>query len=267
MCELFGVVARKRQRLNEILSEFYSHSHEHPDGWGLACFSETGIPSTIEREPVPAYSSSYLKHRLECRIEEKTVIAHIRKASVGRNKYDNCHPFTATDNCGRTWTLAHNGTIFNGELLNGYAESQHGDTDSERILFYLVDRINREQNRLGRALGETERFDTLEAAVAELAKGNKINLLFFDGDVFYAHVNLRDTLHYRLDGDTLFFSTKPLSEGKWDKVPFTRLIAAKDGTIVREGQPHGHEYIHNPEDYRPLYEKLAGPLPVTRAGT
>ncbi|MCR5529980.1 MAG: class II glutamine amidotransferase [Saccharofermentans sp.] len=42
---------------------------------------------------------------------------------------------------GRTWTLAHNGTIFEGDLLNRYY-IQNGTTDSERILLYLIDQID-----------------------------------------------------------------------------------------------------------------------------
>ena len=39
--------------------------------------------------------------------------------------------------------------------------------------------------------------------------------------------------------------------------PLTRLVAAKDGRIVREGAAHGKEYIYNPNDYRFLYMDFA----------
>ena len=32
-----------------------------------------------------------------------------------------------------------------------------------------------------------------------------------------------------------------------------RRVAAKDGRFVREGAPHGNEYVHNPEDYQMVY--------------
>ncbi len=44
MCELFGISSARPVRLNALLREFYSHSGEHPDGWGLATFHD-GIPS------------------------------------------------------------------------------------------------------------------------------------------------------------------------------------------------------------------------------
>ena len=39
--------------------------------------------------------------------------------------------------------------------------------------------------------------------------------------------------------------------------PLTRLVAAKDGRIVREGDAHDKEYIYNPNDYRFLYMDFA----------
>ena len=53
------------------------------------------------------------------------------------------------------------------------------------------------------------------------------------------------------------FSTHPLSVGTWEPAPFTSLVAAKDGEVVRVSPPHGHEYIYNPEDYRLVYMNFA----------
>ena len=137
--------------------------------------------------------------------------------------------------------------------MNAYIGVQTGTTDSERILLHLVACIDREQARAGHPLDAAERFDVLAAEIAALADGNKVNLLFYDGEVMYAHTNLKETLYYCQDGDALIFSTKPLSTGTWEPVPFTRLVAVQDGTFIREAPPHGHEYVYNPEDYRYVY--------------
>lgn len=50
MCELFGISSTKKVRVNEYLKEFFSHSVEHPHGWGMAAFYE-GVAS-IEKEPI-----------------------------------------------------------------------------------------------------------------------------------------------------------------------------------------------------------------------
>ena len=256
MCELLGMSAKRRRAVNALLREFYSHAEAHPHGWGLARFSDAGMPS-VEKEPIRATESAYLKNRLSEPIDEKTFLAHIRFATVGHLEYKNCHPFTTVDNRGRMWTLAHNGTIFNGAALNDYMGIQYGDTDSERVLLHLIGRIDHAQNHRHHALDADERFDVLASAIADLAKGNKLNLLIYDGEVLYAHVNFRDSLYFLQDEDAVLFSTRPLGAGNWKPVPFTRLVAVQDGELIREGKPHGHEYIYNSEDYRLIYMDFA----------
>ncbi len=250
MCELLGISAKQRRAFNAVLREFFSHAEKNPHGWGLARLS---CPPQIDKEPCKATTSERLRGLLDAGIEERTLLAHIRFASLGHTEYVNCHPFTASDGSGRVWTLIHNGTIFSSDALNAYIGVQTGTTDSERILLHLVACIDREQARAGHPLDAAERFDVLAAEIAALADGNKVNLLFYDGEVMYAHTNLKETLYYCQDGDALIFSTKPLSTGTWEPVPFTRLVAVQDGTFIREAPPHGHEYVYNPEDYRYVY--------------
>ena len=90
-----------------------------------------------------------------------------------------------------------------------------------------------------------------------LAKRNKLNLLIFDGEILYAHCNFRGTLHVCREDGAVTFSTRALSVGRWDPVPFTSLVAAKDDEIVRTSPPHGNEYIYNPDDYRMVYMDFA----------
>ena len=177
MCEMLGISAKRRIRANDILREFYSHADRHPHGWGLATFNDAGAPD-IEKEAVKATESEYLKKRLAEPIEESVLLAHIRLATVGHLEYRNSHPFAAADNCGRIWTLEHNGTIFNGAELNRYMGLQFGSTDSERILLHLVDIVNERQIRHGRALDWKERFaaldDLQQAEPPRLRRGNTL---------------------------------------------------------------------------------------------
>ena len=276
MCEMLGMSAKRRRKANDTLRDFFSHAERHPHGWGLARFADadaqTGLPAAggarpvrpewsrpplVEKEPAKATESEALRRILDEPVEERTIIAHIRFATVGTMEYANCHPFTAQDNTGRVWTLAHNGTVFDGAVLNAYMGVQFGETDSERVLLHLVGLVNREQIRLGRPLSERERFDVLSSAVAALAKGNKLNLLIHDGETLYAHSNFRGALNFRKEDDAITLSTNPLSRGEWNPVPFTRLVAVRDGEFVREGPSHGHEYIYNPDDYRLVYMNFA----------
>ena len=118
MCELFGVTAKRNIRINSLLETFFSHSAEHQNGWGIALFDEDGV--SIVREPVKAIDSSCLKGILKGNVETSGCIAHIRKATIGDINEKNTHPFSVCDESGRRWVLAHNGTIFESEVLRPY---------------------------------------------------------------------------------------------------------------------------------------------------
>lgn len=256
MCELFGVSSTKPVPVNDMLREFYSHSPRHPNGWGMANLYEDGAV-VIEKEPMEAAKSAYLKQRLSHKMEVTTLLAHIRLATMGNMEYDNSHPFFRKDNFGRKWVLIHNGTIFDYPALNPYQYQQEGSTDSERILLYLVDQISRRQTKLRRPLEFGERFDLLEKLITDMAPNNKLNLLFYDGEYLYAHTNYANSLYVWEYEDTAIFCTVPLKKGNWQPVPFTTLCAYRDGQLVRQGKSHGMEYFVRESDMKYLFTTYA----------
>lgn len=256
MCELFGISAKKEIQINELLKEFYSHSEEHPHGWGLACMD--GDDVFIEKEPIKASASMYLKRRLTDAIKVKTAFGHIRYATIGNIEYRNCHPLTAKDKSGRRWTLIHNGTIFDYEILNAFAKVQKGDTDSERVLLYIISKINEALDSKGAELTEEERFAVLDKIVCDMAKGNKLNLLIYDGEITYVHSNYAGFLHYLQKEDYVLFSTKPLGRETWNSVPFTTLLAYKEEKLILTGTNHGNEYITKEADTKYLFQIFSG---------
>ncbi|MCF0106477.1 MAG: class II glutamine amidotransferase [Holdemanella sp.] len=241
MCELFALCANKKVNATPLLKEFYSHASEQPHGWGMATI-ENGVVS-IEKEPVRADESIYLKEKLKEDIIEQTIISHIRRASIGNMIYDNCHPFVCKDKYGRTWTLAHNGTLFYPYDTEQYAFKQTGSTDSERILLYLIDCINRQSHH---DLSDSKRIQIVEQVIHDITLENKVNIVIFDGDILYVHTNMKDSLHYLKRDDSIFFSTHPL-QGEWNDMPFMKLCAYKNGTMIYEGKNHFHEYIETKE--------------------
>lgn len=255
MCELFGISSAKKMWLNNYLKVFFSHSNEHPNGWGIVCFD--GSEAVIEKEPVEASVSKYLRERLTQPVNEKCAFAHIRKATIGNESYKNCHPFTLKDNSGRRWTFIHNGTIFDYKPLERYSRLQSGDTDSERILLYIIDMINEAQYDLGHELDFDERFELLSEIVTDMSYGNKLNLLLYDGEYVYAHTNYEGSLYSLKKEEGIMISTQPLSDERWKPVPFTRLLAYQDGKLVKEGKPHDGEYIVKEEDIKYLYQIFA----------
>lgn len=256
MCELFGVSSPEKVILNKWLGEFFSHGNSHPDGWGMAFFDLGGV--SVEKEPVNSCRSEYLKHRLKSKILSARMMAHIRLATKGGHNYENSHPFTGIDSSGRCWTLAHNGTIFESELLDPLFHVQDGQTDSERILLYIIQQMNLAQtDKDGRSegdasLSDSERFRIMDRILQEITPENKVNLLVLDGDLFYVHTNYANSLHLRREGSLLLVSTHPLDAHPWDPVPMNTLIAFRNGKRIYTGTTHANEYFDNKEKTRHL---------------
>ncbi len=255
MCELFGISSAKKYHSNKYLKAFFSHSVRHPHGWGLACVS--GCCHHTEKESVQACRSNYLKERLSQPICAQIVLAHIRYATIGNVEYRNCHPFTGKDNSGSCWTMIHNGTIFDYPPINSYIRRQCGDTDSERVFLYFLDRISEAQKQKGAKLSFDEKFDLFDEIVADMSKGNKLNLMLTDGRYIFTHSNCRNTLYYHEENGAAVISTTPLNNDEWKLVPFLRASAFHNGKLVRTGTLHENEYIENEEAMKMLYSIFA----------
>lgn len=249
MCELFGVSSGKKLILNELLSEFFSHGKEHPNGWGMAFFYGNAV--SLEKQPEASYKSSYLRHRLQSEVKADKMIAHIRLATRGSINYDNTHPFVMRDNHNRMWTLAHNGTIFDCDVLNPFANRQQGQTDSERILCYIVDKINAEEQK--KELSQEKRFRLIDRILYEITPENKVNLLLFDSELMYVHTNYQNSLYRCQKGEAVVISTRPLDHNLWEGVPMNTLIAYKDGKQIYTGTNHKNEFIDSEEKMRMLF--------------
>jgi glutamine amidotransferase len=240
MCELFGYSSRKEKDLKPYLKEFFRHSVRHPNGWGLATF-DGGVK--VHTETVSAVKSERLPALLEELPDCKVLLAHIRRATIGGVKPENCHPFVRTDFAGRTWTLMHNGTVFDDSKLFPYQKVQIGDTDSERILLYLIDKMNEKIARSTTPLNSFERFRVVERVVDDLSYRNKLNLIIYDGSKCYVHVNMRDTLYVRKDEDGAMFATTPLEPQGWEPLPLNSVLVYEEGTLKYRGRDHHNEYL------------------------
>lgn len=256
MCELFGVNSTEKIHLNIMLKELFSHAAEHPHGWGMAFFYGNAV--SLEKQPEAAFKSRYLRQRLQAEIFADKMIAHIRLATKGTMDYENTHPFVMRDNSDRTWTLAHNGTIFDCGALEPFVKLQQGQTDSERILCYLIDCVNRAQDDVRRPLAPEERFHLVDSILCEITPENKVNLLLYDGEMMYVHTNYRDSLYRSRQGRAILFSTRPLGQGTWEALPMNTLVAYRDGRLLFTGTDHGHEFVDSEEKMRLLFLDFAG---------
>lgn len=243
MCELYGIIGKKKISINETLELFYKHSVKHSHGWGLAYWNNNS-ESKIYNEGKCANDSELLQNILSSTIESNVSIGHIRFATAGSISHNNSHPFKKIDSSGREWTLAHNGHVYVGLQLLPYIENQVGGTDSERILLYLVNCINSKTKEKGIPLNNKERCEVVDSIVQELSYGNRLNLLIYDTEQFYVHANLKDSLYCSLQDNYYCFASTPLeNDFSWDNVPLNRLLVYSDINLIYYGNDHGNEFI------------------------
>ncbi len=248
MCELFGVTSDRKVCVNDYLKMFFKHSIEHHNGWGLALLDNMGV--AIEKEPVRALDSQYLKNRLTGNIETSICMAHIRKATIGDVSFNNTHPFSRIDQSGRRWVFVHNGTIFESDPLSRYLYEQEGTTDSERILLYIIDRVNRD---IERKCDNKAKCELIDDIVREISSGNKVNFLLYDGTLLYVHKNEPGTLYKRQADNTIYFSTHPLDEFGWEEVEQNQLSVYRSGKLIYTGRKHDNTYHHDDARMKLIY--------------
>jgi predicted glutamine amidotransferase len=142
MCRLFGfrstIPSQVHSSLISAENALSVQAHKHPDGWGVAYYL-AGAPHLI-KSSVAAYEDR-LFDRVSGVVSSETVVAHIRRATVGETSVINSHPFQY----GR-WVFAHNGEIEEFESVREEVRQEVapilrrfilGDTDSE-VIFYLL---------------------------------------------------------------------------------------------------------------------------------
>ena len=148
MCRLFGCRSREASAVSHELfhgaNALRALSREHPDGWGLGWY-ENGAPRVV-RSLTPAHGDKDFE-KLSHYVSAPTVVAHVRKASIGRVAPENTHPFQRGP-----WLFAHNGTLPEWERGRPRLEEQiapalradlRGETDSERCFFVFLTRLRR----------------------------------------------------------------------------------------------------------------------------
>lgn len=258
MCELFAVNAARPVEVSGYLRTFYRHSDMHPHGWGISWRDEDGN-IILHKEPVRAIDSPFLEEFLTHPLAKSQLLAHIRYATFGRTAYENCHPFTCIDYDGVEWMMIHNGSVFNDALITGYDRHEQGDTDSERVILFLMDLLDVAESRHNGSLDFNDRFDALNSALARLSNGNKLNIILDDGDYLYVHTNtMEKTLYVKREDRAAIFSTQPLDDSPaWQPVPTAQLQAYRKGELVREAMPHPNIFVQCALEGLPLLQTSA----------
>lgn len=149
MCRLYALHANEPTRVecslvlaqNALMAQSESDSEGmvHGHGWGVADYPD-GVP-IIEKQVWAAFHGEHFAEKA-ARVYAHTVVAHVRRATVGEPAIENTHPFSH-----KRWIFAHNGTIrhfdkLRDTLLDAMDSYQRGlikgTTDSEHVFHYLL---------------------------------------------------------------------------------------------------------------------------------
>ncbi len=185
MCQLLGMNANTPTDVVFSFTGLAQRADEHKDGFGIAFFEGKGLrlfidPESARRSPVAEMVKRYP-------IRSEQVIAHIRKATLGRVALENCHPFTR-ELWGRHWVFAHNGD------LKGYAPRLHGqfrpvgDTDSERAFCWLMQELAKAHAGVPTV---AELTHTLRELLPQPARHGTFNLLLSNGEALWAYATTK----------------------------------------------------------------------------
>lgn len=181
MCQLLGMSGNQPTDIVFSFSGFATRSVEHADGFGIAFFEGRGLRHFVDHLPAAQSPVADLVKRYP--IKSRQVIAHIRKATQGEVRLENCHPFVR-ELWGRYWVFAHNGNLvdFNPKLHAAFRPV--GDTDSERAFCWLMQELSKSHASLP-TVDELTR--TLSELVPQVARHGTFNCLLGQGDVLWAH--------------------------------------------------------------------------------
>jgi glutamine amidotransferase len=206
---------------------------EHADGWGIAAYD--GDDLQVQRRACAAHDGHHFRAAAE-RVKATTVLAHVRRATVGPVGLANTHPFVHD-----RFALVHNGTVpyfadIRGRLLDAmvpaHRDAIRGGTDSEHLLHLIL-------SILGQTGGSL--VASLEAALARVIAlcreiGQEphlgLNVLLTDG-VRMVGSRWRRSLHYleepdpngRKDeepagaGRAVIIASEPTNGAPWPEVP------------------------------------------------
>lgn len=191
MCQLLGMNCNVPTDICFSFEGFRRRGGEtdhHADGWGIGFFEGRGCRLFLDWKS--SISSPVAELVRNYPIHSTNVIAHIRKATVGRITLANTHPFMR-EMWGRQWLFAHNGDLKTLPELSGDRFLPVGDTDSEHAFCWLLERLHQ---RHPKGAAAEAVHATLAELAAELAGHGTLNFLLSNGEWLAAHCATR--LHY-----------------------------------------------------------------------
>ena len=176
MCRLFGIIANKpvdvRFSLIHSSNSMLQESLNNPDGWGIAWYENN--KAKVFKEPLPMYFGNWsiVRH-----VKSRIIISHVRNAVYGNVSMENTQPFTYEN-----YIFAHNGVIDLEPLEDLmdpiYLAKVKGDTDSERLFYYIIECIDKTGNIIRGIIKAVKSLEDIGFS--------SLNFVMSDGSKLYA---------------------------------------------------------------------------------
>jgi predicted glutamine amidotransferase len=186
MCQLLGMNCNVPTDITFSFSGFAQRggrTDHHSDGWGIAFFENKGVRYFVDHLPSVESPVADLIKRYP--IKSHHVIAHIRKATQGEVKLENCHPFVR-ELWGCYWVFAHNGDLGSSRpKLHGQFRPV-GNTDSEHAFCWLMQELAKSHASVPSI---AELTLTLRELTAQLRPLGTFNYLLSNGQALWAHAS------------------------------------------------------------------------------
>ena len=257
MCQLLGMNCNVPTDIVFSFTGFHRRggdTDQHADGWGIAFYE--GVGCRLFLDTTPAAESPVAALVRSYPIRSLNVIAHIRKATVGRVALENTHPFVR-EMWGRYWTFAHNGTLPGLRVARPGRDRRFaavGTTDSEAAFCELLETL---WHRFpGQQPGAADLFHAVEECASMLGALGDLNFLLSNGEVLFARAATKLAYIVRqapfttarlLDADyevdfselttpqdrVAVIATVPLTDNEaWTEIPAGTLLMFRDGAPV-----------------------------------
>jgi predicted glutamine amidotransferase len=219
MGRLLGFVGPPPLAPRAFLQDFYGLGEPHyPHGWGISGFN-IGRAVYFGRSPQPVHASPALYDAAVQKAEKSNtsiLVAHFRKAADDTSDISRVHPFHHRD-----WVFAHDGSIAKPGDLSLVDTAPQGQTDSERMLHWLLERI----------IPADEPTPALIEGLRELRSSmdfTSLTFLLTDGMQLWAYREAksdRTTLFWAEENGKFMVCSEPLAPtSRWNDVPQKNLI-------------------------------------------
>ncbi|MBL9037973.1 MAG: class II glutamine amidotransferase [Archangium sp.] len=242
MCRLFAVLSESPVAVDRAFDALKRQAVEHKDGWGIARFDD-GEP-TVEVNTVAAHACTRFAE-LGSSLTTRSLLTHIRLASVGAVTPANAHPFTADG-----LAFMHNGTLrhfadhrakFDELLAPGVRARLRGETDSERCFALFLTTLG--------ATPQTVSLPQMMSALATVvrtaeklcddpadATKSSMNFMVSNGRWLVATRRGRTLFHTHWRG-ARYLASEPLwPDSPWHEVTDDTMVVVEPDLTLREVQ-------------------------------